>query len=273
MRTLCRCMGVAVCATAMLATPAFAQVQTGEIFGRVADSTGAILPGVTVTIESPSLLRPQIVVTTASGAYRIPNVPIGLYRVTFELAGFKTRVHEKIRIEAGFNAEISPRLEISTVEETVTVSGESPVVDTKEVRTGQNFTREMLESIPSARDPWVILEQTPGILMDRQNVGGNESGQQSSFTVHGGNSGNTMWNVDGVTITDMAATGASPTYYDFDAFEEIQIQTGGNDASVQTGGINLNLITKSGGNAFRGSGRVFLVDEALQLIVRGRLAA
>lgn len=255
-----RLVAALACAASLMATPAAAQIQTGEIFGKVTDSTGAVLPGVTVTIESPALIRPQTVITAQSGGYRIPNLPIGTYTVTFTLGGFRTHVRTDVRVEAGFNAEISPRIGVSAVEETVTVSGESPIVDTRQVKTGQTFTSEMLENIPSARDPWVILEQTPGMTMDRQNVGGSASGQQSSFTVHGGNSGNSMWNVDGVTITDMAATGSSPTYYDFDSFEEIQIQTGGNDASLQTGGVNLNMITKSGGNAFRGSARYFGVN-------------
>lgn len=247
-----------------LAVPASAQVQTGEIFGRVADGSGAILPGVAVTVSGPSLIRPQTVVTSETGSYRIPSLPIGTYTVTFELTGFKRLVREGVELQAGFNAEISPRMELSAVEETVTVSGESPVVDTQQVKTGENFNLQMLQSLPSARDPWVILEMTPGVIMSGQNVGGSNSGQQLSFSSNGDNGGNTMWNVDGVTITDMAATGASPTYYDFDSFAEIQITTGGNDASMQTGGINLNMITKSGSNQVRGSSRFFLTDHGLQ---------
>ena len=248
----------------LVAVPVSAQVQTGEIFGRVQDATGAVLPGVSVTVSGPALLQPQTVVTSRTGSYRIPSLPIGRYTVTFELTGFKRLVHEGVELQSGFNAEISPKLDVSTMEETVTVSGESPVVDTQQVKTGETFTLKMLDSLPSARDPWVILEMTPGIVMSGQNVGGSASGQQSSFTSNGDNGGNTMWNVDGVTITDMAATGASSTYYDFDSFAEIQITTGGNDASMQTGGINLNMITKSGSNQFRGSTRLFLTDHSLQ---------
>ena len=248
----------------LVALPAFAQVQTGEIFGRVQDATGAVLPGVTVTVSGPALLQPQSVVTSRTGSYRIPSLPIGTYTVTFEMEGFKRLLRQGVELQSGFNAEISPKLEVSTVEETVTVSGESPVVDTQQVKTGEVFTQKMLDSLPSARDPWVILEMTPGIVMSGQNVGGSASGQQSSYTSNGDNGGNTMWNVDGVTITDMAATGASSTYYDFDSFAQIQITTGGNDASMQTGGINLNMITKSGSNQFRGSSRFFLTDHALQ---------
>jgi hypothetical protein len=260
-------IGVAVCLSAalVLATvPSAAQVQTGEIFGKVTDSTGAVLPGVTVTLESPALIRPQSVVTAVSGGYRIPNLPIGAYAVRFELAGFRSHLQQDVRVQAGFNAEISPKLELSTVQETVTVSGESPVVDTKQVSTGGSFNLDTLANIPSARDPWVILQMTPSVIMSGTNVGGSQSGQQNGYAALGGGQGNSMWNVDGATITDMAATGASPVYYDFDSFEEIQITTGGNDASQQTGGVNINLITKSGGNKLRGSGRFFMIDEAWQ---------
>jgi hypothetical protein len=157
----------------------FAQTQTGEIFGKVADRTGAILPGATVTISGPALLQPQSAITANSGAYRFPNLPIGVYSVTFELGGFKRMIHADVRIQAGFNAEVNGRLELSSVEETVTVTGASPIVDTRSNTLGTNFGKELLEAIPSARDPWVILEQTPGMVMSVQNVGGNASGQQA----------------------------------------------------------------------------------------------
>jgi hypothetical protein len=244
------------------ATSAMAQTQTGEIFGKVTDVTGAILPGATVTITSPALLRPQTAVSSESGSYRFPNVPIGLYTVKFELTGFGRLVREGVRIQAGFNAEINAKLEISAMQETVTVSGESPVVDTKATALGTNFGKELLEAIPSARDPWVILEQTPGMVMNVQNVGGNQSGQQASFGAHGGSS-NQQWNLDGGTITDMAA-GSSPTYYDFDSFEEIQITTAGGDASQEAGGVAINFVTKSGSNRFMGSARLFDSNKKFQ---------
>ena len=108
-----------------------AQVQTGEIVGRVSDNTGAVLPGVTVTISGPALLQPQTAVTSETGSYQFVRIPIGTYAVRFELTGFKTRVYEDIRLTIGFTAELNPTMEISTVEETITVTGESPVVDTK----------------------------------------------------------------------------------------------------------------------------------------------
>jgi hypothetical protein len=249
---------------AAFASSGSAQILTGEIFGRVSDSSGAVLPGVTVTLDGPALIRPEVATSTESGAYSFPRLAIGRYTITFELAGFKQVVQEDIRVATGFAAEINAKLELSAVHETVTVSGQSPIVDTRQTTTGATFTEEMLQGIPTARDPWVLLEQTPGVVMNQQNVGGNKSGQQSTFTVHGTQMANSIWNVDGVTITDMAATGSSSVYFDFDSFQEISFTTGGADASVQTGGVNLNFITKSGGNTARGSGRYFVSDNNLQ---------
>lgn len=242
-------------------TPGWAQTSVGEIFGKVTDESGAVLPGVSVTLESPALIQPRTTVTSNRGAYQVPSLPIGTYRVHFAIAGFSKVIREGVRVETGFNAEVNGRLKVSSVEETITVSGDAPVIDTKSQTLAATFTREMLEKIPSARDPWVIIEQVPGMVMDRQNVGGNQSGQQSSFLAHG-SATNQVWNMDGGGVTDMASD-SSPSYYDFDSFEEIQITTGGGDASLDTGGIAVNLVTKSGSNTFRGSARLFVADKSL----------
>jgi hypothetical protein len=248
--------------TIVVSGPAvWAQQQTGEIFGKVTDESGAVLPGVTVTLTGPSLLQPQTAITSDTGTYQFPRLAVGKYNVKFELAGFKTVVKEGIEVSVGFSAQVSQALGVSAVQETVTVTGESPVVDTKQVGTKQTFTLEQLQSIPSARDPWVILQQTAGIAMDRENIGGNMSGQQSNYISRGGNPTNNKWSLDGVDITDMSATGASPSYYDFDAFQEMTINTGGVDVTQQTGGVGINLVTKSGTDRFRGSSRYYITDE------------
>lgn len=243
---------------------ASAQVQTGEIFGRVSDTSNAVLPGVTVTLSSTSLLQPLTAVTSETGSYRFPRLEVGTYTVRFELPGFRTVVREGVRVEIGFNAQINAELGLATVEETVTVTGESPVVDTRTITTGSTFNQEMLQKIPNARDPWVMLEATPGISMDRQNVGGTASGQQSGYVARGASTSNNTWNMDGVSITDMSATGSSSIYFDFDMFEEMQISTGGNDASIQTGGVGVNIVTKSGTDVFKGSTRYYFISDDLQ---------
>jgi Carboxypeptidase regulatory-like domain len=246
------------------ALPARAQVQTGEITGRVTDDTGALLPGVTVTLTSPVLIQPQSAATSETGTYRFTLIPIGTYIVKFELPGFKTVVRDGISVTIGFTAQVNQQLAISTVQETVTVSGESPVVDTKNTGAKTTFDLESLQSIPSARDPWVMLERAPAITMDRANVGGSQSGQQSTFISRGAAGGNNKWSIDGVDITDMSATGASPMYYDFDMLQEMQVTTGGADASQQTGGVGINLVTRSGTDRFKGSGRWFVTDEEFE---------
>ncbi len=246
------------------ATGALAQQQTGEIYGRAADNSGAVLPGATVTVAGPALIQPRVAITSETGTYRIPELPIGTYSVTFELAGFRSLSMQDIRITIGFRAQINAALELSTVQETVTVTGASPLVDTREVGTSSTFDLETMQNIPSARDPWVMLERAPGIFMDRANVGGNQSGQQSGYISRGSSTGNNKWSVDGVDITDMAATGASPIYYDFDMLEEMQVTTGGADVSQQTGGVGINLVTKSGTDRFKGNARFLVTDDSMQ---------
>jgi hypothetical protein len=240
--------------------PALAQVSTGDIFGKAVDDSNAVLPGVSVTLSGPSLIQPQVAVTSESGAYRFPRVAIGTYTLTFDIAGFKKYVRADIIIQAGFNAEVNAKMEISTVQETVTVTGASPVVDTASTTLSSSFTKEALEKIPNARDPWVIVEQTPGMIMSGVNVGGNLSGQQTSFNAMGSGT-NQQWNINGAVVSDIASGNSSPTYYDFDSFQEIQITTAGADASQQGAGVQVNFITRSGSNNFTGFGRFFNTND------------
>jgi hypothetical protein len=253
-----------VAALWLLPVTAIAQQQTGEIFGRVVDKSGAVLPGVSVSVQGAALLQPRVVVTSETGTYRVPELPIGSYAVAFDLPGFRSMVMQDIRLTIGFRAQVNATLELSTVQETVTVTGESPLIDTRETGTQSTFDLETLQAIPSGRDPWVMLERTPGITMDRVNVGGNQSGQQSGYISRGASSGNNKWSIDGVDITDMSATGASPIYYDFDMLQEMQVTTGGADVTQQTGGVGINLVTRSGTDQFRGNGRVYVTDEKFQ---------
>jgi hypothetical protein len=249
---------------AAFATVSSAQQQTGEIFGRATDRSGAVLPGATVTVSGPALIQPRITTTSETGTYRVPELPIGPYTVTFELPGFRTLAMQDIRITIGFRAQVNAELELSQVQETVTVTGESPLIDTRETGTKSTFDLETLQNIPSARDPWVMLDRAPAIAMDRVNVGGTQSGQQSNYVSRGSSTGNNKWSIDGVDITDMSATGASPMYYDFDMLAEMQVTTGGADVAQQTGGVGINFVTRSGTDRFRGSGRFYVTDDKFQ---------
>jgi hypothetical protein len=243
-----------------------AQIRTGNIFGRVLDQDGNALPGVSVTLI-PAAGAPLVTVSSTDGAFRFVSLaPANTYKVKAELRGFKSRTEENIIVGIGNSTNVTVKMEQGVLEEQVTVVAVSPVVDTKKTATGKNVNQEMLQSMPTARDPWVIMQMAPSIIMDRENVGGNESGQQAGYVAKGDTSagGNNIWSLDGVVVTDPAAIGASPTYWDFDSFEEMQITTGGSDVTIQTGGVALNMVTKRGGNLPSIGGRVYYTDNHLE---------
>src|SRR6266849_6351876 len=231
------------------AAPAHAQA-IGSIFGKVTDSSGGVLPGATVTVTGPSLQAPLVATTSESGTYQFPSVPIGTFTVTFELASFKKAVRPNIVINTGFNAGVDQKLEIGQMTEEVTISAVSPVVDTKKTTTGATFNAEVLEKIPTARDPWQIINMTPGVQAGL-NVGGSSSGQQVGLNSRG-TAANVQWNLEGGSITDLSSN-SSPSYFNFDSFSEIQVTNGGGDVTVQSSGLAINLVTKSGSNVFKGS--------------------
>ncbi|OGD18688.1 MAG: hypothetical protein A2W03_08840 [Candidatus Aminicenantes bacterium RBG_16_63_16] len=241
---------------------AIGQEQYGNLRGIVVDKEGAPLPGVTITLQS-ELYAPRSVASSEGGHFRLINVSPGVYSLKCELPGFKPCLQKNLDIRVGTNFDLRIVMETATLHEEITVKAESPVVDTKKTSVGANVTQVMLQDVPSARDPWVILQQTGGIQVAQENVGGSTAGTQSIFVSRGTTYQSATWNMDGITITDQAAL-ASPIYYDYDSFDEIQIVTGGQDASIQTAGVSLNFITRRGGNRFHGMTRVFFTNYDLQ---------
>ena len=220
-----------------------------------------MLAGVTVTLAGPYGARATT--SGAQGEFRFLNVEQGKHTVKTALAGFASLSRE-VTVNTGVNLNLDFQMKVATVEETVTITAEAPIVDVKKVGTATTITREEIAQIPNARDPWAVLRTVPGVILDRVNIGGNENGQQANFVGKGDNGDNTMWNLDGVVITDTGSVGASPTYFDFDAFEEISISTGGSDLRTQTGGIGINLVTRRGTNRFRGSAHGYLTHDDFQ---------
>ena len=210
-----------------------------------------MLPGVTVTVTGGALQQPLIAITSENGTYQFPSVPIGTFTVSFELASFKKAVRPNIVISTNFNAGVDQKIEIGNMSEEVTISAASPVVDTKKTTTGAVFNADVLEKIPTARDPWQIINMTPGVQAGL-NVGGSSSGQQVGLNSRG-TAANVQWNLEGGSITDLSSN-SSPAYFNFDSFSEIQVTNGGGDVTVQSSGLSINLVTKSGSNVFKGSG-------------------
>jgi len=236
---------------------ALAQTQTGNLYGTVTDNQGSALPGVRVELTGIGAPRTQF--TGPQGQFRFLNLDPGNYALAASLEGFSTVEYPQVNIRVGRNTTLEIKLS-PAVEEVITVTSESPLLDERKVSKGTTVSQIELEKIPTARDPWAIVTQTPGVLSDRINVGGSESGQQAVFTAPAVTDDENSFAVDGVVITDMAAIGSSPTYYDFDQFEEIQVSTGGTDIEKISSGASLNLVTKRGSNNPRGSARFLLTN-------------
>ncbi len=245
----------------LAAGPLLGQAQSGDLYGSVVDPAGQPIPGVTVTVSG--IGAPRIQQSNAQGEFRFLGLDPGDHGLRAELANFSTIEFQKINIRVGRTTTIEITM-TPAVEAVIEVTSESPLLDARKDVKGTQVTQVELERIPTSRDPWAILSQAPGVQTDRINVGGNESGQQSIFVGTGSASSENAFAVDGVVITDMAAIGASPTYYDFDSFEEVQLATGGTDVSKATSGVSVNLVTKRGTNEWRGSARYFLTDDGYQ---------
>jgi hypothetical protein len=244
------------------AAMASAQIQGGTVSGAVKDEQGGVLPGVVITVQGVDAT--QTFTTDSTGEFRFLNLAPGPYKVTAALQGFSTLVREDIIVAVGRNVELPMTLKIAQVAETITVSGSSPIIDTKATGTATNFTSDELTKIPTSRDPFALLRGVPGVLVDRVNIGGNETGQQSNFASKGTRPQDAVWTMDGINITDMGATGASPTYFNFDNFEEIQVSTAGQDIKQPTGGMGMNLIVKRGTNQLHGGFRGYFDNDKLE---------
>jgi hypothetical protein len=256
---------VALLAALAISQSAFAQgggaSSTGTIQGRVADAQGAVLPGVTVTANSPALLGAQTTVTSETGNYRFPAVPPGNYELTFELAGFNGLKRAGISITLGFTAQVNVELALATLQETVTVSGASPVIDTSTTRIQQNFKMEQLQSLPNARDMWALLAVTPSVQLNRVDVGGNRAGTQAGYTAYG-MTGQVRVLIEGINTTE--GTGGAGFYFDYASLEEAFLGTSGQSAEMPNPGVQSQFIARSGSNTFQAEYHLDWYNNSLQ---------
>jgi hypothetical protein len=232
---------------------AFAQAVTsgtGAINGRVTDASDAVMPGVTVTLTSPQQMGTRTAVTDSDGSYRFTAVTPGEYVVLFELAGFSTVRNEGIRVSLGFTATVNAALTVASLQESVTVTGQSPVVDTSATQIGNSFDAKALSALPTSRDYFSLLAGSPAVQMSRIDVGGSTNGTQQGFVVYG-TTGQVRVIFEGLNATE--ATGAFGNYPDIGGMEEVQINTAAHSAEASTPGVQSQFISKSGGNQFRGT--------------------
>jgi hypothetical protein len=243
-------VGILVVVCALFLAPHASAQTTGGINGTVVDNTGAVLPGVTITASSEALMGVQTAISNEQGQYRFPALPIGVYTLNYELGGFSNIRREGIIVQIGFTATVNVQLQLATLQESVTVTGASPVVDVTSTTSTFNVNQEMLQTLPNARDIWSVMGQSPGIRVSSIDVGGSRAGTQTGFEAFGF-SGQVRVQVDGVNTTE--GTGAAGFYYDYGSFDEIQLGGDGMDAQSATPGVQLNAVIKSGGNQLRGT--------------------
>jgi hypothetical protein len=253
-----------VCLLLFVGVFAVAQ-EFGSIKGTLTDKDKNPLPGASITLKG-SKIAPRTAISSEEGNFRFLNLPVAAdYTLKCELPGFKTIMREKLVVTFGRDVILTLVMEQATIAEEVTVIGQTPVIDTKRTQVGVNITETMIMDLPTARNPWVMMALVPGMLVDREDIGGNEGGQQSSYYGHGSSGNDNTWNIDGANITDNSALGAAPNYVNISSYEELQVNYGNNDVKSQTGGVQLNLVTKRGGNAYSGTFYLDVEDENWQL--------
>ncbi|MBI4471850.1 MAG: TonB-dependent receptor [Acidobacteria bacterium] len=240
---------------------AWSQTIDGVITGRVEDTSGARIPGVDITLRSPAIQGARMMVSDESGNYRYTNLPPGIYSVTFELPGFSTFVRDGIIVEVGRTTTVNVRLEVATVAETVTVTGDSPVVDLEQAKIGVNFNSELKDKVVNARNYWALLAVTPGIRTLTPDVGGSTMGTQVGYIAYGLR-GQVQVSLDGVNLTE--GNGSGSMYGDYGSWEEVQVSAAGNSAEMNTAGTAVVAVVRSGGNQFNGGIYVGYEDSSFQ---------
>ena len=262
MRRLVCCLAVG----ALLAVPVSARAQSSGIAGIVRDSSGGVLPGVTVEAASPALIeRARTAVTDSQGRYNIVDLRPGVYSVTFTLTGFSTIRREEIQLPAAFTATVSVELKVGALEETITVSGESPLVDTSNVIKRQVVSSEVIESMPTSKNWSTLGVLTVGVFSNQNDVGGSAGEHQNQLKAHGGSFNDRIVQLDGLMIANMACNYACTGLSTNDAStQELSYEFGAISAETGGGGVRVNIIPREGGNQFSGQAFFNFANSSLQ---------
>jgi hypothetical protein len=245
---------------------ALAQSNSG-IAGVVKDTTGAVLPGVTVEAASPALIeKVRSVVTDSAGQYKIVNLVPGVYSVTFTLPGFNTSKRDGIELTASFTANVNAEMRLGALEETITVTGETPTVDVQNVVTQRVVTRDVIDAIPTGSKSVAHLGVLiPGVTVNNQDVGGSAF-TSSQIAIHGGRAGEQQLLYDGMMYNNGQGRGGQYTAIATNdgTVQEVSLETGGLGAESEMSGIRTNVIPKEGGNTFRGTFSAAFTNHELQ---------
>ena len=242
-----------VVALGCLALPVAARAQSA-IVGTVKDTSGAILPGVTVEAASPVLIeKTRSVVSNGQGQYNISDLRPGTYTVTFTLTGFNTLLRQGVELPTNFTSTINAELRVGTLEENVTVSGASPIVDVSSTSKVQVLSRETLDALPTGRSIFSMGQLVTGVNLNVPDVGGSRAMQQTYMSTRGLTSANNIVQVDGLMINGLDGDGAVQQYINNAFVQEMSYQTAGAGADVSPGGIRVSIVPRDGGNRFSGT--------------------
>jgi hypothetical protein len=235
-----------------------ARAQVGSaIAGTAKDTSGAVMPGVTVEASSPALIeKVRSAVTDGAGQYKIVDLVPGSYTVTFTLPGFATYRRQGIELTTNFTAQVNAEMSVSALNETVTVSGDTPLVDVQSAAVSQQVTRATLDAIPTGNSAWALGKVLPGITTSGGerggvDVGGTAGFQATTLNAHGSR-GDNVYQIDGMTVQSGIGNGTSPQYYNDNQFQEYTYTTSGIPAEVAYGGVRIQMTSREGSNAFRG---------------------
>ena len=251
-RRIWLCLLVLACVVAL---PSVAMAQS-SIAGQVKDESGGVLPGVTVEAASPALIeKAKSVVTDDQGRFQIIDLRQGTYKVTFSLPGFSTVVRDAIELPANFTATVTADMKVGALEETITVSGQTPLVDVSQASRTQVITRDIIDSLPTTRNIMSIGNMVPGIRLGTPDIGGSRAMEQTNPRGHGLNNTHTVQQVDGMSVNSQE-TSNQQSYYNDALSAEVAVTTAAQTAENQSGGMRVNAIPKDGGNVVSGS--VFL---------------
>jgi hypothetical protein len=256
---------VVVIGLALVSATANAQQSGNAITGAVSDSSGAVLPGVTVEVSSPELIeKVRAVITDSEGRYLVVDLRPGAYTVTFQLPGFKTARRDRVDLSGDITATVNAVLEVGALEETITVTGQSPLVDVQSVKQQRGVDAEILASVPTARDIRSLTTLIPGMVSTgSSDVGGLNRGN-ASFVMHGGFQPEGRSQVDGFMVGGSGSGVASTYWADVANSQEVVITTSGHLGEAETAGAIINVIPRQGGNSLRGSLTGLAANQAFQ---------
>ena len=255
---------VGVCRTLALGQVAI----TGAIRGVVTDSSGAVIPRVSIVADGPAIMHPRTLMTDVAGNYLFDALPPGTYKLTYTIAGFRPEARSNIVITAGFTATVSPSLSVGASQQSIEVDAEAVVVDTTDNTSSTTFDEALLQDLPSGRDTFSTVAQAPGVASSDFDIAGSQSFQQSVMQVHGSLPGDQVYSFNGLRLNWPGLTGGYTSFYiDDDALSQLQVVTDSAPADVAVGGVYMNMVPKPGANQMHGLAALYYQSAGTQATI------